>query len=538
MNNLFKNIASFSIMVLAPFGASTQLNILDQFALGGNGNSIISNQGVENSNDGGFYTIISTTSSTGSGNMTELSYGSQYVVLTKLSSTFQIEWQASFGGLQPEGTARVLEVSDGIILAVNSLSGVSGNKTVINYGATDGWLIKLDFDGEILWQKGYGGSDHDNIVFIIESNNGDLLLGFNSSSGSSGNRTAPLKGVNDYWLVKTDSSGEILWDRSYGSNGEERLHGLLELSNGNIILTGHSVDGTISFDKTENQYSFMDAWVVAADLDGNYLWDKTIGGSGFEGGGYSIAIDDTIFVLISSSSNQSGLRNEPLKGSRDIWLSKLDLNGEIISSFFYGGNGYDMVTGVGVYDQDKIVVSSYSDSDMSYDKTENSKGGQDYWVFMLDKDLIIRGEKTIGGQDADAMSCVISRGNKILLAGNSFSDVSGDKTIPKFNTDPNFFDAWLVELDASTLEIIQSSSISPKVYPNPVTDYLTINLSEFASVSKVDIFDYQGKLLLSRDLSNTPNPTTLQLDMTAFSSGMYTVRVHGDNVVRAVKVVK
>lgn len=536
MNKKIVILIANLIVMLIPFGINSQLSLTQQFGLGG-ASGFTQFFDITHGSDGFIYLMSSTTANGVNGNINVSPYGLSYIVVTKLDSNLEIIWQHSYGGNGDE-SGFIQGLSDGLLIAATSSSGISGNKTVDNYGVSDGWLFKIDFDGNIIWQHGVGGSEYDEILDIkVSPDEVDIYLGFRSYSSTSGNRTAPLKGDRDYWIVKLNSMGDIVWDYSYGSDGDDAIRGLTQLANGNIVAAGSSLNGNVSFDKTEPPYSFMDSWLVCIDPLGTVVWDKTIGGDGGELDGFLAVDENEIFLLSTSTSGVSGLRTEPLKGQWDLWVTKLDENGNIIWMNYYGGDDFDRATSVYINDN-MLFINSYSTSNSSFDKTEDTKGGQDYWMIVTDLNGEIIVDKTIGGSLNDVSPKTIFYGDKILLAGSSYSDVSGDKTFPRFNPDLNETEVWLVELDASTLEIIQSSSISPKVYPNPVTDYLTINLSEFASVSKVDIFDYQGKLLLSRDLSNTPNPTTMQIDMSGFSSGMYTVRVYGDNVVRAVKVVK
>jgi hypothetical protein len=535
MNNFFKQFLYLVIVLLAPVGVNAQLDIVNQYGFGGDG--FTENPRIITSSDNGYYVLFGTSSSVGSGNIIAPAYGFSYLVLSKFDADFNLEWQKSYGGNLDDGFGWIIEVSDGILVGSASHSGISGNKTVASFGSSDGWLLKLDFDGEIIWQKGYGGTDIDNLFGLIETASGDIVMAYRSSSGISGNRTVPLKGQQDYWVVKTDSAGEIIWDYAYGSDGSDIVFGLGELSDGTIILSGSSIGATLSYDKTEPPYSTTDNWIVAIDADGSILWDKTIGGSGSDALGFLLIKQDTIYVLARSSSGISGLRTEPLKGQQDLWLTKLDKDGNIISTHYYGGDQFDQPTGIFQLNNEKLLLCAYSNSNVSYDKSEDSRGGLDYWAVIVDKNGQVINDKTLGGSDSEALSGGVLVNNSLFLAGISNSDISGDKLISKFDMGNTDTDVWIVELDATTLDVIQNNvNLLPTVYPNPVTDILSIDLSDFNQAYAIDVYDLKGVLITSKTLVQTSE--TVQLDFSKLASGVYTILIRSHKGTSAVKVVK
>lgn len=535
MNSISKYLFYILIVLLAPFGANAQLDIINQYAFGGDAPSLL-NKLLVAPDMSGYYLFSSTSADGQSGNLDVINYGSDYLILTKLDFNFTVEWQNSIGGLSADNADDLIFVSDGILISSTSISGVTGLKTTPNYGSADVWVLKLDFNGTIVWQKSFGGTDNDVAAKLRNTVNGDVIIATNSYSQISGTRTAVLKGQQDYWVIKTDNDGEIIWDYSYGSVGSDILFGLGLLNNGTIILSGVSVGATVSHDKTEPPFSGADNWIVAIDQNGSVLWDKTIGGAGSEGGGYILTIEDTIYVLASSSSGVSGLRTESLKGQQDLWLTKLDKDGNIISTHYYGGDQIDTPTGIYQLDNERILLCARSNSNASYDKSENSRGGLDYWGVIVDKNGQIIKEKTLGGGEADDLIVGVLHQDKLILAGNTISNVSGDKTIPKLDPANTGFDIWIAELDATTLEVVNSNTVLPNTYPNPVTDVLTIDLSSFSHIYALDVYDLKGVLISKKIISGTPD--SIQLDFSALSNGVYTVLVHSHNGTSALKVVK
>jgi hypothetical protein len=90
----------------------------------------------------------------------------------------------------------------------------TGNKTVAGFGGQDYWLVKLDAAGNKVFEQTHGGSSDDLLHSMVATRDGGYLLGDESASAANGDKTAPNLGGKDFWLVKTDSSGARVWDRS------------------------------------------------------------------------------------------------------------------------------------------------------------------------------------------------------------------------------------------------------------------------------------------------------------------------------------
>ena len=140
------------------------------------------------------------------------------------------------------------------------------------------------------------------------------------SSQGTGNKTAPFYtggyDASDFWVVRLDAHGSMLWDKSFGGSEDDCLHSLKQTSDGGFILGGHSRSSPGTGNKTSARYGGDDFWVVRLDADGNIVWDKSFGGSGFE---YLYSLQQTAdggFVLggYSDSSPDTGNKSSPFYG--------------------------------------------------------------------------------------------------------------------------------------------------------------------------------------------------------------------------------
>ncbi|MBK9107443.1 MAG: hypothetical protein IPM92_03430 [Saprospiraceae bacterium] len=177
-------------------------------------------------------------------------------------------WQKGFGGSLNESPNSIIELSDKNIICVGaSSSGVSGNKSIATYGKLDWWVIKLDKAGNEIWQKNYGGIEPESeFVYLKTGENGEFYLYGSSVSGPTGNKTTLSQGSMDYWLLKLNGDGDILWQHSFGGNSIDYLRSLLVENDSSFILSGQS-QSVISGDKNESSYGGSDYWVLKIKLE-------------------------------------------------------------------------------------------------------------------------------------------------------------------------------------------------------------------------------------------------------------------------------
>lgn len=298
-------------------------------------------------------------------------------------------------------------------------------------------------DPSILWQRTIGGTENEYLNTIKQTVDGGYIIGGSSESNISGDKTDSSNGGPDFWILKTDSEGNIEWENSIGGSYIEELYSLELTLDGGYILAGNS-SSNISGDKTEDLRGVSDFWIVKIDASGNVEWDKTIGGSDYETSPQIRVIDDGYYICGESWSNLSGDKTENSKGETDFWVLKLDTSGNIIWQKTIGGSSYDSFTSMVITSDGSCVLGGYSESDISGDKNENSKGGNDYWIVKLNPSGAIEWDKTIRGNDADILySMMQTNDNGFLLTGESWSNISGDKTEDSLGE----ADYWIVKLN-------------------------------------------------------------------------------------------
>tara|TARA_R110000823_G_scaffold159218_1_gene290258 strand:+ start:121952 stop:122926 length:975 start_codon:yes stop_codon:yes gene_type:complete len=278
-------------------------------------------------------------------------------------------------------------------------------------------------DPSILWQRTIGGSGDETLYSIKQTPDGGYIVGGASGSDISGDKTDASNGFFDIWIVKADAEGNIEWQNSIGGNALDDLHSIELTPDGGFIACGESTSD-ISGDKTENSRGLDDYWIVKLDASGNVEWDKTIGGSDSESFPQIRVSNDSYLISGDSWSNISGDKTENAIGEDDYWLLKLDLSGNIIWQKTIGGSSYDSFSTMALTHDGGCILGGYSDSNISGNKTENSKGGFDFWIVKLDSSGDIVWDKTIGGSGTDVLNSIVQTlDNGFLLSGRSSSDI-------------------------------------------------------------------------------------------------------------------
>ncbi len=360
------------------------------------------------------------------------------------AQTPDIEWQSSYGGLNGDNLSEMKQTADGgFILAGTSYSGISGIKTEAGFGNGDYWIIKIDALGNIEWQNTIGGTVNDFLTCIDLTDDGGYIIGGYSNSPVSGDKSENGLGYFDFWILKLDVNGEIVWQNTLGGNSFDALITLKQTLDGGYILGGNSSSG-ISFDKTAGSFGFDDYWVVKLDNTGNIIWQQTLGGTSVDILTDLQLTNDNGFIIAGHSiSGISPLKSEGLIGEYDCWIIKLSEEGSLEWENTIGGNKADYVYSIKQTTDNGFILGCTSESEISGDKNENS-WKSDYWILKVDLSGNIVWQNTINASGYDAIHEVIETVNgNFVVGGVSGSKLSGDKTEDKIGSD----DFWIVQLD-------------------------------------------------------------------------------------------
>lgn len=426
-----KSLLLFFIVSFWEFAYTSQLHaqaappIQWQKSLGGSLNE--SADDIHSTSDGGY--IVGGTTQSSNGDISGFHGTFDYWVV-KLDAARNIQWQKCYGGSGDE-TLKSLQLTPdgGYILAGSSASvdgDVSGHHGAANY--PDIWIVKINSVGAIVWEKSLGGSRFERSPRIISTSDGGYIL--TGEADSNDGEVSGHHGASDIWVVKLTSSGTIQWQKCYGGTDFEMGNDIKETSDGGYIFTGHTYSNNMDVSGNHGSYPSFDVWVVKITSNGNIQWQKCYGGTGKEyPHGILQTSDGGYFVTGYATSNDgdvSGNHNtDPLA---DFWVFKLTASGNIQWQKCFGGTGNDFSLSISKAADDGYVLSGLTfstDGDIT-----NSNGSVDVWVIKLNNTGGMEWQKTYGGSNAESASSIKpTPDGGYLLAGYSSSnngDVSGN----------------------------------------------------------------------------------------------------------------
>ncbi|MFT6717010.1 MAG: gliding motility-associated-like protein [Saprospiraceae bacterium] len=383
-----------------------------------------------------------------SGEVTNGASGSYDFWVVHADSSGAIIWSGTYGGDSTELFSQIVEVQDGYVLVGSSVSVPSGNKTSGTRGGYDYWVVKIDKDGNKLWDRNYGGSENDYLLSAHALNNGNVLLGGNSLSNAGGEKSADSYGGSDYWVLVIDSDGDVVWDLTLGGDKDDVLTSLFE--DDGVVIGGYS-NSDISGTKSNNSYGGYDYWIIRLNkLTGTLEWDFTYGGPADDFLDVILPDDHSgdIFASGTTASGVGGGKTSTTYGMSDYWVINIDSAGGVGWDLTIGGTGTDVLTDAITSPEGALIVGGYSNSSIGGNKTSDNNGGYDYWIVKIDTAGEVYWQKNYGGSQDDTLQSLEMRCDRgLYLGGHSASGISGDRTF----SNRGYEDYWVIKLDIATI---------------------------------------------------------------------------------------
>ncbi len=481
------------------------------------------------------------------------------------------KWDARFGGTKEEGVFKIIRLPDGgYAMGGFTESGQDGDKTSPQKGNGDYYIVRTDSVGNKLWDKSYGGSGYEIMWGMCLANDGGILLAGHSGSGAGGDKTDVGRGGLDYWVVRLDSVGNKLWDRTYGGSSDETLGEARPCRDGGFILTGFSASNA-SGDKSEDNGGAENGWVVRIDSIGNIMWEETyqsaadlllwaglelpdggflFGGKALPDSTYDISeygngkrswlvrTDSQGGIIWDKRYDDSGLvYMEPARDGGFLLLSgssastiRIDSIGTVLWKKLYHGGGYS--TGLGVTIDGGFLLSEYTGHiNPSGDKTEyNMPMTSQTWVLKIDSNGNKVWNKTIFSWRNNAGYAIESTPGCIVVGAGCRGGIGGYKTQHNWDNSLVTADFWLVELCEGYIDttlcpqqpctgITETQILQAKLYPNPTTGTFTIELPNGLGGSMA-LYNLLGQSVYQATLEG--GQTTLALNL---PPGLYLYRI-------------
>lgn len=362
------------------------------------------------------------------------------------------QWDVSFGGSNPDIlTTLISSKTGGFYLGGYSQSNWGCTKTSINKGGYDFWIVKCDSIGRKELDLDLGGTNIDFMADMDLTPDGGLIIGGSSYSGVSGDKTKPLKGSGDYWVIKIDANGNFLWDQDYGGLNFDRLSSIRMTSDQGYIIGGSSLSPA-GGDKSQGNWdptqASEDFWIIKIDSLGNIMWEKTYGGLTIDrllsirqcaDGGY--------FAAGMSNSGIGGNKSDSTKGNFDYWLLRLDYKGNLLWDKDYGSTNADLLGAMEITNDQGCILGGISMTGISGDKSDSGCTSWDYWVVKVDSSGNIQWDKDFGGNQVedDLGQILKTQDDGFLICGASYSPISCDKTDANLGREQS----WAIKIDST-----------------------------------------------------------------------------------------
>jgi Secretion system C-terminal sorting domain len=268
---------------------------------------------IQQTKDGGY--ILAGRSRLPDGDVTA-NHGALDYWVVKLDSTGALEWQRSHGGSEDDMAYAVKQTFDGGYIVCGESSSNDGSVTG-NKGSSDYWVLKLNYEGKIEWQKSLGGASIDRANDIIQARDGGfIVLGqtYSTDGDVTGNH-----GNNDYWVVRLSKTGEVEWEKAYGGSNEDFARSIQQTNDEGYILTGQTQSD--NGDVIGNDGG-ADLWVVKISESGALQWQKTLGGTMAEWGSSVQQTNDEGYIIAGNAWSTNG-DVSGVQGKNDFWVIKL-----------------------------------------------------------------------------------------------------------------------------------------------------------------------------------------------------------------------
>jgi predicted RNase H-related nuclease YkuK (DUF458 family) len=348
---------------------------------------------VAQTRDGG-YIIVGITGAS----VSEMLSGMSDILLVKTDSKGDQIWQKTFGGSRDDFGYSLAQTQDGGYI-------IAGGTYSFGAGGKDVYMIKTDSKGNKIWQKTFGGGDEDLGLSVVQTSDGGyVIVGTTYSFGA---------GACDVYMIKTDSRGNKIWQKTFGGKSEDKGFCVAQTRDGGYIIVGT----TRSFGALG-----IDIYLIKTDSRGNKMWQKTFGGKGQEQGFSVIQASDGGYVIVGETYSFG-------KGEGDVYLIKTDSKGNKVWQKTFGGKGWDWGNCVAqMSDGGYIIVGGTSSF---------GAGGIDVYLVKTDSKGDQIWQKTFGGSSIDeGKSVQQTRDGGYIIAGTTYSFGAGGKDIYLIKTDP------------------------------------------------------------------------------------------------------
>lgn len=447
-------------------------------------------------------------------------------MLMKMDKGGNLVWQKAFGGSGTDVLTDVRQTKDKGYIMVGYSNSADGDVTNV-HSSTDVWVVKTDIDGNIQWQKCFGGTATDMGASVSVTDDDDIVVC--ASASSTDGDVTNNKGGSDVWLLNLNRKGKLQFQKTYGGSGNDYGKSAVLHADGTMVIAAsvESSNGDIT-----GAHGASDTWVFKLDAIGNIVFQKALGGTFND---YANKIDTAIgggYIVAGSTASNDGdvSGNHGIAGTQeDGWIYKLDASGVKQWQLCLGGTDDEQLYSV-VQDKDSGYVICGATASNDGDVTNNHRKF-DVWIIKLTKTGTLLWQSCYGGTDRDEGRGIMTTKNtgEYFAIGYNAS-VDGDCTENGGKTD-----VWLLRLVSGGGKPGNLTAKKAPVYvndlnilisPNPVKDMMSITFNADKNVQyHFALTDMNGKVIKTERLQSTVGSNTFSFNISNLLKGIYHVQL-------------
>jgi len=413
--------------------------------------------------------------------------------LIKLNQQGEEVWEKYFSGQNHDFLSATVNTQEGgFLLAGTSYSGKSLDKKDASKGGSDIWLIKINEFGDELWQKTLGTVHDEEARSVIQTTDLGYFVAGNVQNAAKG------YGSKDVWIVRLDKDGKELSQILLGGKGLDEVEKMIPTKDGGALLGVYSRSSIGGSKKTEN-FGEGDYWIIKLNKDGKVEWEKNFGGNGDDHLRALALTSEGYIVGGESRSERSGNKTAGIEEGTDLWLISLNERGEEIWQKSYNFKNRDILMGMNVINQTQDSRAKNQDLTKGillggYTQAEGRIEADDetFWMLYINKDGNEQWRKHVKGEsrkkEERLSDLKLNRDGSIILAGTSAEELGKEN--------------WkIVKLGDSQIDqLIEKQDM--KIYPNPVSDYCYVEIGFEFKEADIIIYDMGGRQLQSLKTKN------------------------------------
>ena len=354
----------------------------------------------------------------------------------KLDADGNLQWNKTFGGSEDDRGNDILQTNDGGY-AILGYSTSSDQDVPGNAGSQDFWMVKINANGAISWSKTFGYLGADSGTSLLQTaDNSYLITGIldvTASGGQGNSRNSQRHAGGDIWAIKLSENGDLQWSKYFGGSFTDAPFGVVETEDQNFIIAGSSDSADVDISKNNGSYDF---WVLKITSEGSLLWERSFGGSEIDEGRAITSTNDGNFIIVGDTrSADKDVSNN--HGAADVWIIKMNTDGNLIWEKTIGGSSFDVARSVTKTQDNGFIISG---SSRSLDDGFTNQGQNDALLLKIDSEGNLIWKQTIGGSEIDFFYDAVQLNNTTLIAVGETNSSNGDLTENK-----GFSDALIIK---------------------------------------------------------------------------------------------